>query len=123
MEDAGASLGDQRAQAAFESCSWAMGQVMGAHWAWFGFGSVTEMVNLCRSGAGGQIDVMARYIDKAGLAGAFRARDWRTFAKGYNGQGYAKNANHTKMAAALNTSEAVSWSGSTATYSVGASAP
>ena len=88
------------AQAAFESCSWGVGQVMGAHWEWLGFGTVTELVNLCRKGAAGQIELMAKFIRKAGLAGALRARDWETFAKGYNGPGFRKNAYHTKMAAA-----------------------
>lgn len=88
------------AQAAFESCSYGVGQVMGAHWEWLGFGSVTELVNLCRSGAAGQIELMAKFIDEAGLAGALRARDWEAFAKGYNGPAYAKNAYDTKMAAA-----------------------
>ena len=88
------------AQAAFESCSWGAGQVMGAHWEWLGFRSVTELVNLCRSGAAGQIELMAMFIRKAGLGGALRARDWEAFAKGYNGPAYAKNAYHTKMAAA-----------------------
>lgn len=91
---------DINAQAAFESCSWGAGQVMGAHWEWLGFRSVTELVNLCRSGAAGQVELMAMFIKKAGLAGALRSRDWETFAKGYNGPAYAKNAYHTKMAAA-----------------------
>lgn len=89
------------AQAAYESCSWGAGQVMGAHWAWLGFGSVTELVNLCRSGAAGQVELMAKFIAKAGLAGALRARDWEAFARGYNGPGFRKNAYHTKMAAAF----------------------
>lgn len=88
------------AQAAFESCSWGVGQVMGAHWEWLGFKSVTEMVNLCRSGAAGQVEIMARFIDKAGLAGALAVRDWATFARGYNGPAFRENAYDTKMAAA-----------------------
>ncbi len=88
------------AQAAYESCSWGVGQVMGAHWALLGFGSVTELVNLCRRDVAGQIDVMARYIDKAGLADDLRRRDWAAVARGYNGPGYAANRYDTKMAAA-----------------------
>lgn len=88
------------AEAAFSSCSWGVGQVMGAHWEWLGFSSVTELVNLCRRDAAGQIELMAKFIVKAGLAGALRAREWETFAKGYNGPGFRKNAYHTKMAAA-----------------------
>jgi hypothetical protein len=89
------------ANAAFESCSWGVGQVMGAHWAWLGFQSVTALVNLCRSGADGQVELMARYIEKAGLADALKRKDWAGFARGYNGPAYAKNRYDTNMAAAF----------------------
>lgn len=88
------------AQAAYESVSWGVGQVMGAHWAWLGFGSVTELVNLCRRDVAGQIDLMTRFIDKAGLAGSLRARDWTAFARGYNGPAYARLGYDRKIAAA-----------------------
>lgn len=88
------------AKAALESVSLGLGQVMGAHWAWLGYASVDEMVNVARSGVPGQIELMVRYIDKAGLTAALRRRDWRAFAKGYNGPGYAKWGYHTKMAKA-----------------------
>lgn len=88
------------AQAAFESVSWGLGQVMGAHWQFLDFASVTEMVNVCRRGAGGQAELMARFIEKSGLAKALRTHDWATFAKGYNGSNYGKNAYDTKMATA-----------------------
>jgi hypothetical protein len=88
------------AGAALESCSWGIGQVMGSHWKWLGFGSVTELVNLCRRDVAGQMDVMFRFIDKSGLGKALAAKDWKAFARGYNGPAYAKNAYDTKMAAA-----------------------
>lgn len=88
------------AQAAFESCSWGVGQVMGSHWKSLGFSSVTEMVNLCRRDVAGQVDLMARFIEKNGLVRALRAKNWPAFAKGYNGSGYAKNAYDKKMATA-----------------------
>jgi hypothetical protein len=86
--------------AALESCSWGIGQVMGSHWKWLGFKSVTEMVNLCRSGVSGQVEIMVRYIEKAGLKQAVSAKDWNAFARGYNGPAYAKDGYHTKLAAA-----------------------
>lgn len=87
-------------KAAYESTSWGAGQVMGAHWAWLGYAGVDSLVADARSGAAGQIGLMARYIDKAGLAPALRARDWTAFALGYNGPGYAKNGYDRKIAAA-----------------------
>lgn len=87
-------------KAAYESVSWGIGQVMGAHWSWLGFDNVGALVADARAGAAGQARLMARYIDKAGLAQALAARDWEAFARGYNGPGYRKNAYHTKLAAA-----------------------
>lgn len=87
-------------QAALESCSWGLGQVMGAHWKMLGFVSVLDMVDTARRDIEGQIELIARFIEKTGLKGALAAHDWKTVARGYNGSGYAKNAYDVKMAAA-----------------------
>lgn len=86
------------AQAAYESVSWGLGQVMGAHWQWLGYASVEALVEEARSGAFGQVRLMVRYIEKAGLADALRSHDWPAFAHGYNGPGYKKNAYDEKIA-------------------------
>ncbi|RJG46457.1 N-acetylmuramidase domain-containing protein [Mesorhizobium sp. DCY119] len=86
--------------AALESVSWGLGQVMGAHWNWLGYESVAKLVNTARDGVAGQIELMVRYIEKAGLAGALQRRDWTAFARGYNGPNFAKDGYHTKIAAA-----------------------
>lgn len=78
-------------KAAHESVSWGLGQVMGAHWEWLGYPGIDELVAEARSGVGGQISLMARYIDRAGLAAAIRRRDWAAFARGYNGPGYKRH--------------------------------
>ncbi len=87
-------------QAAWESVSWGLGQVMGAHWAWLGYASVDAMVAEARDGIEGQARQMRRFIDKAGLDDALRRRDWVAFARGYNGPAYRRNAYHTRLAAA-----------------------
>lgn len=87
-------------KAAYESVSWGLGQVMGAHWAWLGYATVDEMVDEARNGAAGQSRLMARYIEKAGLGGALTARNWAAFAKGYNGPDFRRYRYHTKIAAA-----------------------
>src|SRR5690606_24828097 len=87
-------------KAAWESTSWGMGQVMGAHWAWLGYASIDALVAEARSGARGQLRLMARYIDKAGLADALRRRDWAAFARGYNGPGFAVNGYDGRLARA-----------------------
>jgi len=86
--------------AALESVSWGLGQVMGAHWKALGYGSVSELVNECRASVAGQIEVMARFIEKNGLAGHLRKKDWAKFARAYNGPAYKQNAYDTKMASA-----------------------
>ena len=86
--------------AAYESISWGLGQVMGAHWRWLGFDSVDGLVAEARSGAAGQARLMARYIDKSGLTSALNAHDWEAVGHGYNGPGFAKNGYHLKLAEA-----------------------
>ena len=86
--------------AAWESVSWGLGQVMGAHWAWLGYPSVAAMVAEARSGVEGQTRQMLRFIGKAGLSEALRRRDWAAFARGYNGPAYRRNAYDTRLAAA-----------------------
>jgi len=88
------------AQAARESCSWGLGQVMGSHWKWLGFGSVLDLVALARRDVAGQIELMVRFIEKSNLKGALERRDWAGFARAYNGPGYRANRYDTKMAEA-----------------------
>ena len=87
-------------RAAYESTSWGVGQVMGAHWAWLGYASVDALVAEARSGTEGQLQLMLRYIEKAGLTEALRRRDWTAFARGYNGPGFARNSYHLRLALA-----------------------
>ena len=88
------------AAAAIESCSWGVGQVMGAHWSWLGYSSASDLMNRARSGVGGQIELMGRFIEKEGLVGALQRRDWPAFARAYNGKNYRKNKYDTKLAKA-----------------------
>ena len=87
--------------AALSSVSWGLGQVMREHWRWLGYGSVDSMVATARSGAGGQLQLMVRYIEKAGLCHALNKRDWVAFARTYNGPSFHQNKYDTKMAAAF----------------------
>lgn len=87
-------------KAAYESTSWGLGQVMGTHWELLDFNSVDELVRQARSSVRGQAQIMAGYIAATGLERALSGRDWRGFARGYNGPGYEKHGYHTKMQAA-----------------------
>lgn len=85
-------------QAALESFSIGLGQVMTAHWRKLGFKSVDDMIKMARSGAAGQIEIMARYIKNFGLADELQRLDFSAFARAYNGPNYRKYGYHTKMA-------------------------
>ncbi|RUM97503.1 N-acetylmuramidase family protein [Pseudaminobacter arsenicus] len=87
-------------QAAHESASWGIAQVMGAHWRWLGYQDVDALVAEARSGVAGQIRLMMRYIEKSGLTAAINRRDWEGFARGYNGPDYKRGGYDTKIAAA-----------------------
>ncbi|MEZ5871121.1 MAG: N-acetylmuramidase domain-containing protein [Nitratireductor sp.] len=87
--------------AALQSTSWGVGQVMGAHWQWLGYASIDALVSDARSGVEGQVRLMARYIDKAGLKHCLSDHDWAGFARAYNGPGYRTHRYDSKMAAAF----------------------
>jgi hypothetical protein len=53
-------------EAALQSVSWGIGQVMGAHWKALGYDSVEALVAEARSGAGGQIRLMLRFLKQTG---------------------------------------------------------
>jgi hypothetical protein len=86
--------------AAYESVSWGIGQVMGAHWKKLGFASVGDFVALARRDIAGQAEIMMRFIGTEGLAAALVAQDWAAFARGYNGPLYARSNYDGRIAAA-----------------------
>lgn len=81
-------------EAAYSSCSWGIGQVMGAHWEWLGYKLARDLAERAMSGIEGQLELMIRFIEKRGLLDEMRERDFRGFARVYNGSGqvdhYAK---------------------------------
>lgn len=86
--------------AALQSTSWGVGQVMGSHWRWLGYASVDAMIAGVRKGIGGQTELMVRFIKKANLERFIDTQDWAGFARSYNGPGYRKNKYDLKMAKA-----------------------
>ena len=87
-------------QAADESTSWGIGQVMGDHWDELGYDSVHEMVEAAMSGVDGQVSIMAKYIKEFGLVDELQSKGWAAFARQYNGKNYRKNRYDEKMATA-----------------------
>lgn len=73
---------------ALEACSWGAYQIMGMHWKLLGYTSVQEMVKDFSSGEKGQLNAFVRFIrSQPSILKALRAKDWRSFARWYNGPG------------------------------------
>ncbi|HHV69391.1 N-acetylmuramidase family protein [Brucella intermedia] len=87
-------------KAALESTSWGLGQVMGAHWEWLGYMTVDDLVAEARGSVAGQARLMLRFIEKAELLEVLKARNWRDFARRYNGPAFARNEYDKRMAEA-----------------------
>jgi hypothetical protein len=83
---------------ALESASWGIGQVMGYHWKSLGYKSLQAFVNAMYKDEASQLEAMCRYIKVNGLVNALKNKDWKSFARGYNGVEYAKNSYDVKLA-------------------------
>ena len=87
-------------EAALMSCSWGKFQIMGFNYKVCGFETVGEFVDAMKESEGRQLDAFVSFVIKNHLADDLRERDWKGFAKGYNGPSYAQNKYDAKMAAA-----------------------
>jgi hypothetical protein len=87
--------------AALRSASWGLGQVMGFNFAAAGFSSPQAMVRAFMDDEETHLSAMVNFIKTARLDDELRARNWSGFARGYNGEGYAKHGYHTRLSAAF----------------------
>lgn len=87
-------------EAALQSASWGIGQVMGFNYVVAGFAGIDDMVAAMARDEDAQLLAMANFIKGNGLAGALQRRDWTSFARGYNGPEFKNNAYDTRLAAA-----------------------
>lgn len=89
--------------AARESASWGLFQIMGYHWQALGYESVNEFVDLMGRHERDQLEAFCRFVrhkkDRSGrsLAELLIAKDWASFAYSYNGAGYRQNAYDDKL--------------------------
>ncbi len=88
-------------EAALRSASWGLGQIMGFNHVLAGYETVEEMVEAFTQDEELHLRAMISFVKASGLDDELRAHDWRGFARGYNGPGYAKNGYHTKLSAAF----------------------
>lgn len=88
--------------AALQSASWGLGQVMGMNYRVCGYANVKSMVDEQYISEGKQLITMCRFIKGNKLDGHLRQGNWKSFARGYNGNQYYVNRYDEKLAAAFN---------------------
>lgn len=86
--------------AALMAASWGGCQILGANYQLAGFATVQAMVAALCDAEGAHIGAFGSFIRARGLEPALRAKDWATFAAGYNGSAYRANRYDQKLAAA-----------------------
>ncbi|HEY4263813.1 MAG TPA: N-acetylmuramidase domain-containing protein [Micropepsaceae bacterium] len=77
--------------AALQSASWGLGQIMGENHKAAGFADVKDLVTAMVESEDGQLRAMANFIEASAMAPALRSRDWAQFARRYNGPNFAQN--------------------------------
>jgi hypothetical protein len=77
--------------AALQSTSWGIGQIMGENFAPAGFAGVEAMVEAMSQSEDQQLAAMGNFLVSTKLQASLQAHDWTTFARGYNGPDYAIN--------------------------------
>ncbi len=83
---------------AIEGTFWGMFQIGGFNYQRCGTKSHADFVHRMSRSERDQLELFARFIRNAGLLPALQKKDWRTFARGYNGPRYAARAYHTRLA-------------------------
>ena len=88
-------------EAALRSASWGLPQMMGFNCKLAGYPTAKAMVEAFLDDEETHLAAMIRFIKATGLDDELRRRDWKGFARGYNGKGFAKNGYDKKLAAAV----------------------
>ena len=83
---------------AMQGTFWGMFQIGGFNWKKCGAASPGEFIRLMSRSERDQLELFAEFIVNSGLLPALKAKNWRTFAKGYNGPSYAARGYHTRLA-------------------------
>ncbi len=91
---------------ALKSASWGEFQIMGFNHKTVGYGDVESFVEAMKTPGTNNVKALMQFCKTNGLLKFVpmgKAKDWASFAKGYNGPGYAQNKYDTKLAAAYET--------------------
>jgi hypothetical protein len=82
---------------AVRSASWGLGQLMGFNHSMAGYSSALDMVEQFKADEEYHLLAMIKFIISAGLDDELRRKDWKGFARGYNGPGFKKNRYDVKL--------------------------
>lgn len=82
---------------ALQSASWGMFQCMGYNFRATGCKTLQEFVNAMYSSEDKQLDLFVNYILNEHLDDELRNKDWKGFARQYNGKYYFKNSYDVKL--------------------------
>jgi LysM repeat protein len=86
--------------AALQAASWGRFQIMGFNHKAAGFDNVQDFVKAMQHSEGRQLDAFVNFIKaNPSMHSALQDHDWASFARAYNGPGYAANNYDTKIAA------------------------
>lgn len=77
---------------------WGMFQIGGFNYKRCGCASVAEFVKRMSDSEFEQLELFAEFIVNSGMLSDLKSKNWASFARKYNGSGYAKKGYHTKMA-------------------------
>ena len=78
-------------EAALQSASWGLGQIMGENFSAAGFPSVDAMVAAMVASEDAQLAAMTTFVKSNGMVSALQQHDWTGFARNYNGPNYGAN--------------------------------
>ncbi|WP_315729782.1 N-acetylmuramidase domain-containing protein [Bradyrhizobium sp. SZCCHNRI2010] len=87
-------------EVANRAASWGLGQTMGFNAEHLHYASATEMVAELSRGVAEQVEALCREIKSSKLDCYLVAKDFTSFARGYNGAGFKQNNYDTRMRAA-----------------------
>ncbi len=85
-------------ESALGSASWGSFQILGYHAKNLGYPSVEYFVSDMYGHEREHLKAFGRFIEFNDLINYLKTKNWRKFAKGYNGPGYETNKYHIKLA-------------------------
>lgn len=82
---------------ALQSASWGLFQIMGMNYAMCGCSSVEEFVDKMNISEEEQLKLTIKFLFKQDLVKFLNTEHWASFARAYNGPGYAQNKYDIKL--------------------------